>query len=80
MLTLFLLYLFSVLSSAVKLWLDNPDNFCLIEAEFNSANNDARLKSVFTTVAGWLLYIHFKASTGDDVGIHTISEVRVLVR
>ena len=79
MLTL-LLYFFSALSSAVKLWLDNPDNFCLIEAEFNSTNNDARLKSVFTTVAGWLLYVHFKASTGDDVGIHMVSEVRVLVR
>ena len=69
----------SPLSSAVKLWLDDPSNFPLIEAEFNSTSKYARLKSVFTTMAGWLLFIRFKASTGDAMGMNMVSKVCVLV-
>ena len=56
----------SPLSSAVKLWLDDPSNFPLIEAEFNSTNKYASLKSVFTIYRGWLATLHMlQASTGD---------------
>ena len=62
-------------SSAVKLWLDNPSNFPQVEAEFNSTSNYAKLVSVFTAVAGRLLYIRFKAKTGDAMGMNMISKV-----
>ena len=67
--------MFLSLSSTVKLWLDDVNNFPQIEAEFNSTSNYAKLISVFTAVAGRLLYIRFKAKTGDAMGMNMISKV-----
>ena len=61
----------------MKLWLDDSGNFPQLEREFNSTSQYAKLKSVFTVVAGRLLYIRFKASTGDAMGMNMISKVCV---
>lgn len=61
-------------ASKVKLWLDDSDNFQLIEEVFNSTSRFARLKSLQTALAGRLLYIRFKASTGDAMGMNMLSK------
>lgn len=62
-------------ASEVKLWLDHIDNFQLIEEAFNQTSRFARLKSLHTAIAGRLLYIRFKATTGDAMGMNMISKV-----
>ena len=62
-------------ASRFKLWLDEPDNFQLVEESFNSTSQFAKLKSLKVAVAGRLLYIRFKASTGDAMGMNMLSKV-----
>ena len=62
-------------ASQVKVWLDEVDNFQLVEEVFNSTSRFARLKSLQTALAGRLLYIRFKASTGDAMGMNMLSKV-----
>lgn len=58
----------------LKLWLDIPKHFRSIKEAFNSISNYARLKSVHTTVSGKLVYIHFKATTRDAMGMNMVSK------
>lgn len=62
-------------ASEVKVWLDDSDNFQLVEEVFNSTSRFARLKRLQTALAGRLLYIRFKASTGDAMGMNMLSKV-----
>ena len=62
-------------ASKVKLWLEDLDNYRLIEGEFNSTSRFARLKGIKMALAGRLLYIRFKASTGDAMGMNMLSKV-----
>ena len=62
-------------ASQVKLWLDNRDNFPAISDTFNSTSSFARLVGVQCAVAGRLLYIRFKATTGDAMGMNMLSKV-----
>lgn len=62
-------------ASKVKVWLDNSDNFQLVEEVFNSTSRFAKLKRLQVSVAGRLLYIRFKASTGDAMGMNMLSKV-----
>lgn len=62
-------------ASQVKVWLDDTDNFQLVEEVFNSTSRFARLKRLHTSVAGRLLFIRFKASTGDAMGMNMLSKV-----
>ena len=62
-------------ASEVKVWLDDADNYLLVEEVFNSTSRFARLKSLQTALAGRLLYIRFKASTGDAMGMNMLSKV-----
>ena len=63
-------------ASQVKRWLDNPQNFTTVAEAFNATSQFARLVSVLTTVAGRLVYIRFKATTGDAMGMNMLSKVR----
>lgn len=65
-------------ASEVKLWLDNAGNFEMVEEVFNSTSRFARLKKLQTGLAGRLLYIRFKASTGDAMGMNMLSKVGVV--
>ena len=62
-------------ASLLKVWLDSGENFQLVAEVFNSTSRFARLKRVQTAVAGRLLYIRFKASTGDAMGMNMLSKV-----
>ncbi len=62
-------------ASEVKVWLDCADNFLLVEEVFNSTSRFARLRKLQTAVAGRLLFIRFKARTGDAMGMNMLSKV-----
>lgn len=62
----------AVEAGALKLWLDV--NFSLLEEVFNSTSRFAKLKSVRAAVAGRLMYIRFKATTGDAMGMNMLSK------
>lgn len=61
--------------SALKHWLDDPDNFKNLCAVFSTTSNYAKLQSVHTAVAGRLVYIRFRATTGDAMGMNMLSKV-----
>ena len=62
-------------AGSVKVWLDDHENFNSVAESFNSTSRFARLKSLQTAVAGRLVYIRFKASTGDAMGMNMLSKV-----
>lgn len=63
-------------ATKAKLWLDNRDNFNTLADAFNSTSGFARLVSIHSAVAGRLLYVRFKATTGDAMGMNMLSKVR----
>ncbi len=67
-------------ASSLKLWLGDPENFTSIEEAFNSTSNYAKLVSIHTGIAGRLVYMRFKATTGDAMGMNMLSKVRSTIR
>lgn len=57
-----------------KLWLDSEDGQRLMKQAFNSTSRFARLQSLKTALAGTYLYIRFKTTTGDAMGMNMISK------
>ena len=62
-------------AGAIKNWLEDPDNFESVAEVFNSTSRFARLKGVQVAVAGRLVYVRFKAFTGDAMGMNMLSKV-----
>ena len=62
-------------AGSVKVWLDDHKNFGTVAESFNSTSRFARLQSLQTAVAGRLVYIRFKATTGDAMGMNMLSKV-----
>lgn len=61
-------------AGAAKIWLDSPEGQRVMERAFNSTSRFARLQSLKTTLAGTYLYIRFKTTTGDAMGMNMISK------
>jgi hydroxymethylglutaryl-CoA reductase (NADPH) len=59
----------------LKKWIE--ENFSLIEKTFNETSSYARLTSIKTTLAGRKIFIKFKCSTGDAMGMNMITKVRI---
>lgn len=57
-----------------KNWLDSEEGQALIKKEFNSTSRYARLQHIQTSMAGNLLFIRFKTTTGDAMGMNMISK------
>ncbi|KAF1810759.1 3-hydroxy-3-methylglutaryl-coenzyme A reductase [Eremomyces bilateralis CBS 781.70] len=57
-----------------KLWLDSEDGQKVMKAAFNSTSRFARLNQLKTAMAGTYLYIRFKTTTGDAMGMNMISK------
>ncbi|ROV94842.1 hypothetical protein VPNG_09317 [Cytospora leucostoma] len=61
-------------TGAAKLWLDSDAGQIAMKKAFNSTSRFARLASMTSTIAGTNLYIRFKSTTGDAMGMNMISK------
>lgn len=61
-------------AGAAKLWLDSEEGEKVMKSKFNSTSRFARLQSMKTALAGTYLYIRFKTTTGDAMGMNMISK------
>lgn len=61
-------------AGAAKLWLDSEDGQNVMKEAFNSTSRYARLRTLKTAIAGTNLYIRFKTTTGDAMGMNMISK------
>ncbi|KAK0630237.1 3-hydroxy-3-methylglutaryl-CoA reductase [Bombardia bombarda] len=61
-------------AGAAKLWLDSEKGQGVMKKAFNSTSRFARLESMKTAMAGTNLYIRFKTTTGDAMGMNMISK------
>jgi hydroxymethylglutaryl-CoA reductase (NADPH) len=57
-----------------KLWLDSPEGQKIMKGAFDSTSRFARLQTMRTALAGTYLYIRFKTTTGDAMGMNMISK------
>ena len=57
-----------------KLWLDSDHGQSVMKKAFNSTSSYARLQTMKTAIAGTYLYIRFKTTTGDAMGMNMISK------
>lgn len=61
-------------AAIAKRWLDSVEGTHTIKEAFNATSRFARLESIKSAVAGNLLYIRFRAQTGDAMGMNMISK------
>ncbi|KAI3340642.1 hydroxymethylglutaryl-coenzyme A reductase [Ustulina deusta] len=61
-------------AGAAKLWLDSEEGQNTMKKAFNSTSRFARLQTMKTAMAGTNLYIRFKTTTGDAMGMNMISK------
>ena len=61
-------------AGAAKIWLDSEEGQRVMTEAFNSTSRFARLQSMKTALAGTYLYIRFKTTTGDAMGMNMISK------
>ena len=61
-------------AGAAKIWLDSEEGQKSMKKAFNSTSRFARLQSMKTALAGTYLYIRFKTTTGDAMGMNMISK------
>ena len=57
-----------------KLWLDSEEGQKMMKEAFNSTSRFARLQSMRTALAGTNLYVRFRTTTGDAMGMNMISK------
>lgn len=61
-------------AAAAKVWLDSADGQKVMKDAFNSTSRFARLQSLKTSIAGTYVYVRFKTTTGDAMGMNMISK------
>jgi hydroxymethylglutaryl-CoA reductase (NADPH) len=61
-------------AGAAKVWLDSEKGQRVMKDAFNSTSRFARLQTIKTALAGTYLYIRFKTTTGDAMGMNMISK------
>lgn len=61
-------------AGACKIWLDSEEGQVKIKKAFNSTSRFARLQHIQTALAGDLLFVRFRTTTGDAMGMNMISK------
>ncbi|KAJ6921113.1 3-hydroxy-3-methylglutaryl-coenzyme A reductase 1-like [Populus alba x Populus x berolinensis] len=61
-------------ASELKFFLEDPDNFDTLSTVFNRSSRFGRLQGIQCAMAGKNLYIRFKCSTGDAMGMNMVSK------
>jgi hydroxymethylglutaryl-CoA reductase (NADPH) len=63
-----------VRAGAAKNWLDSDEGQKIMKDAFNSTSRFARLRSMKSAIAGTNIYVRFRATTGDAMGMNMISK------
>ena len=63
-----------VRAAAAKVWLDSAEGQSTMKDAFNSTSRFARLQHLKTSIAGTYVYVRFKTTTGDAMGMNMISK------
>ncbi|CEP63532.1 hydroxymethylglutaryl-CoA reductase (NADPH) HMG1 LALA0_S08e04632g [Lachancea lanzarotensis] len=63
-----------VRAGACKIWIDSDEGQNKVKKAFNSTSRFARLQHCQTALAGDLLFIRFRTTTGDAMGMNMISK------
>lgn len=61
-------------AGAAKLWIDSETGQSVMKKAFDSTSRFARLQTMKTALAGTNLFIRFKTTTGDAMGMNMISK------
>lgn len=61
-------------AGAAKIWLDSEEGQRTMKDAFNSTSRFARLQSMKSAIAGTNIYVRFRATTGDAMGMNMISK------
>ncbi|KAK0281333.1 3-hydroxy-3-methylglutaryl-coenzyme A (HMG-CoA) reductase isozyme [Friedmanniomyces endolithicus] len=61
-------------AAAAKVWLDGPEGQRVMREAFDSTSRFARLQHLKTSIAGTYVYVRFKTTTGDAMGMNMISK------
>jgi hydroxymethylglutaryl-CoA reductase (NADPH) len=61
-------------AGALKRWVEEPENYVVLEEAFNSTTNFGRLDSCSATVAGRNVYLRFCCMAGDAMGMNMVSK------
>ncbi|OTB02649.1 hypothetical protein M426DRAFT_74431 [Hypoxylon sp. CI-4A] len=61
-------------AGAAKHWIDSEEGAAVMKKAFDSTSRFARLQTMKTALAGTNLYIRFKTTTGDAMGMNMISK------
>ncbi|CAO2649957.1 Nn.00g012490.m01.CDS01 [Neocucurbitaria sp. VM-36] len=61
-------------AGAAKIWLDSEEGQRTMKDAFNSTSRFARLQSMRSAIAGTNIYVRFRATTGDAMGMNMISK------
>ncbi|KAH9862692.1 hypothetical protein J1614_010785 [Plenodomus biglobosus] len=61
-------------AGAAKNWLDSDEGQRTMKDAFNSTSRFARLQSMKSAIAGTNIYVRFRATTGDAMGMNMISK------
>lgn len=61
-------------AAAAKVWIDSDEGQHIMTTAFNSTSRFARLQYMKTALAGTYLFIRFKTTTGDAMGMNMISK------
>lgn len=64
---------FSFISEA-KRWIEGKENFEKIKEAFDATSRFARLQEIHIAIDGPQLYIRFRATTGDAMGMNMVSK------
>lgn len=61
-------------AAAAKIWLDSAEGQKVMKDAFNSTSRFARLQQLKSVIAGTYVYVRFKTTTGDAMGMNMISK------
>nr|XP_040226608.2 3-hydroxy-3-methylglutaryl-coenzyme A reductase [Anopheles coluzzii]XP_040226609.2 3-hydroxy-3-methylglutaryl-coenzyme A reductase [Anopheles coluzzii] len=61
-------------AAQAKRWMEAEDNFKRIKHAFDSTSRYARLRDLHVAIDGPVLYVRFRASTGDAMGMNMLSK------
>ena len=57
-----------------KKWLEDEENFSIVKGHFDSTSRFARLRRIKAIPSGRDLFIQFRATTGDAMGMNMVSK------